>query len=306
MEYLVAAYTDTGIRKETNQDSICVRRAAITGGGETVLAVVCDGMGGLKKGEVASAAAVNAFGQWFDTNLSNFPALCGTDFSQIRHHWRMLTKELHQNLLRYSAKEGVQLGTTVAAFFAYGDRYLIMNIGDSRIYERKKALRQLTQDQSLVAREVAAGRITADESRHHPQRNILLQCLGTGEQIVPAFAEGRVQNDALYLLCSDGLCHELSHKEMEERFQAIYLKSKDVMTATLHDAIELCKHRGETDNITALLLKTQESVYVRPQKSGISRIKQMLHIAAPDTAAPAAVLLETAQVVHTQEVVGRE
>ena len=90
MEYLVAAYTDTGIKKETNQDSICVRRAAVTGIGETILAVVCDGMGGLKKGEVASAAAVNAFGRWFDTNLSNLPMLCSTDFSQIRHHWRRL------------------------------------------------------------------------------------------------------------------------------------------------------------------------------------------------------------------------
>mgnify|MGYP000155984801 FL=1 len=115
-----------------------------------------------------------------------------------------------------------------------------------------------------------------------------------------------MQNDALYLLCSDGLCHELSHKEIEDRFQAIYLKSKDAMIAALRETTELCKHRGETDNITALLLKTQESVYVRPQKSGINRIKQMLHIAVPDDAAPVAMLLETAQVIHTQEVVDRE
>ena len=78
------------------------------------------------------------------------------------------------------------------------------------------------------------------------------------------------------------------------------------MIAALRETTELCKHRGETDNITALLLKTQESVYVRPQKSGINRIKQMLHIAVPDNAAPVAMLLETAQVIHTQEVVDRE
>ena len=53
-------------------------------------------------------------------------------------------------------------------------------------------------------------------------------------------------------------------------------------------------------------MKTQESVYVRPQKSGINRIKQMLHIAVPDDAAPVAMLLETAQVIHTQAVVDRE
>ena len=79
---------------------------------------------------------------------------------------------------------------------------------------------------------------------------------------------------------------------MEDRFQAIYLKSKDAMTAALREATELCKRRGETDNITALLLKTQESVYVRPQKSGIKRIKQMLRIAVPDDATPVAMLLD--------------
>lgn len=78
------------------------------------------------------------------------------------------------------------------------------------------------------------------------------------------------------------------------------------MTTTLREATELCKHRGETDNITAILLKTQESVYVRPPKSGISRIKQVLHIAVPDDVAPSTMLLETAQVIHTQEAVAQE
>lgn len=305
MEYLVAAYTDTGIQKETNQDSICVRRAAVAGIGETVLAVVCDGMGGLKKGEVASASAVNAFGAWFDASLLRLPALCGSDFSQVRHQWVTLVEELHHDLLRYSGEAKVQLGTTVAVFFAYGDRYITMNIGDSRVYERKKKLRQLTQDQSLVAREIAAGRITEEESRHHPQRNILLQCLGAGEQITPVFTEGKVQNDALYLLCSDGLCHELSPAELADRFQAVYLKSKDAMTSALHEATELCKRRGESDNITSILLKTQESSYVKPKSAGVDRLKQILHIASPDNQAPTATLLETAQVTHTREVIGR-
>lgn len=306
MEYLVAAYTDTGVRKETNQDSICVRRASIVGSGETVLAVVCDGMGGLKKGEVASAAAVNAFGRWFDDNLQQLPALCCTEFSQVRLQWWRLVEKLHQELLRYSAKTQIQLGTTVAAFFAYGDRYLTMNIGDSRVYERKSAFRQLTKDQSLVAREVAAGRITEEESRHHPQRNVLLQCVGAGEHITPVFSEGKVQNKALYLLCSDGLCHEMSLEELEEHFQYVYLVSKDAMTAALKEATELCERRGETDNITALLIKTRESDYLKPKKAGMEKLKRMLHIASSNTNAQPAILLETAQITHTKEVIGHQ
>jgi len=303
MEYLVAAYTDTGMQKETNQDSICVRRASVSGAGETVLAVVCDGMGGLKKGEVASAAAVNAFGAWFDANLALFPILCGADFSTVRRQWSSMVEELHHGLLRYSEMNGVQLGTTVAAFFAYKDRYLIINIGDSRIYEQRKSLCQLTQDQSLVAREIAAGRITEEESRHHPQRNVLLQCLGVGEQIVPVFTEGKVQNDALYLLCSDGLNHEITPTEIEKRFQPIYLNSKEAMTTALYEATELCKNRGETDNITSVLLRAQESEYMQPKKTGVGKLKEIFHITSREAGPPVVALLETAQVTHTQEVI---
>ena len=304
MEYLVAAYTDTGVQKGTNQDSICVRRAAIAGIGETVLAVVCDGMGGLKKGEVASASVVRSFGSWFDNNLSQFRVLCGADFSEVRRQWTAMVERQHRALLCYSMESGTQLGTTVAAFFAYGDRYLTLNIGDSRIYERKQRLRQLTQDQSLVAREIAAGRITEEESRHHPQRNILLQCLGTGEQIItPVFSEGKVQNDALYLLCSDGLIHELSSEEIEKRLQFLYLNSKESLTAVLYEATELCKVRGERDNITSILLKAQESCYVRPRKTGGERLKQIFRAAPSDQLSPAVTLLETAEIIHAREVI---
>lgn len=306
MEYLVAAYTDTGVRKETNQDSICIRRAAVSGRGEAILAVVCDGMGGLKKGEVASATAVNAFGAWFDANLSRLSTFGNNDFTQVRRQWGALVDELHQGLLSYAKKNMTQLGTTVAAFFAYGDRYLTMNIGDSRIYERKKALRQLTEDQSLVAREIAAGRITEEESRHHPQRNILLQCLGAGDQVTPVFTEGKVQGDALYLLCTDGLSHEVSPKELEERFQAVYLNSKDAMTSALREVTELCMARGETDNITSILLKTKESELIAPKQTVMGRLKKIFQIGSGETEQSFATLLETAQITHTEEVIDLE
>ncbi len=305
MEFLVAAYTDTGIQKETNQDSICVRRAAVPGAGEVVMAVVCDGMGGLKKGEVASAAGVNAFGAWFDKNLAGLPAICGTDFSLVQRQWTELLVGLHGDLLRYAAGNRVQLGTTVTAILTYQDRYMTVNIGDSRIYERKKVLRQLTQDQSLVAREISLGRITEEESRHHPQRNILLQCLGSGDRVSPVFTEGKLQNDALYLLCSDGLVHEVSPEELSDRLQAVYLNSKDSMTAALHETAELCKSRGETDNITAVLIKAHESGYMEPKKSGVKKLWQKLHQDPQGNKIVTAFLIETAQITHTQEAIGR-
>lgn len=302
MEYLAAAYTDIGVCKETNQDSICVRRAAVPGQGEIVLAVVCDGMGGLKKGELASAAVVNAFGMWFDRHLLELPLLCGADLSQVRSQWTDLIVCAHQAMLRYSAAYRVQLGTTVSAFLACGGRYLTLTVGDSRIYERRDHLCQLTQDQSLVAREIAAGRITEAEGRHHPQRNVLLQCIGAGGQILPVFTEGRVRAGALYLLCSDGLVHELTPAELEERFRPASLTAKAAMTAALQSAVELCKTRGETDNITAILLRADESRYtpaVRPRMEKLHRL--LSRRASTPVVSTEIMLLETAQIVHTQE-----
>lgn len=304
MEYMVAAYTDKGIQKGTNQDSFCVRRAMVSDVGEMVMVVVCDGMGGLKKGEVASAAGITAFGKWFDRNLSQLPSICGTDFSLVRKQWEALIELLHQDLLQYASENQVQIGTTLTAMLAYGDRYLTVNVGDSRIYERKKALRQLTQDQSLVAREVASGRITEDESRHHPQRNVLLQCLGTGTGVSPVFTEGKVQHEAIYLLCTDGLVHEISAEELTDKLQPAYLNSKDDLTRSLSEMTELCKQRGETDNITSVLLKTKESSYKEVRQNVFKKILGKLR---SDNTVPkiGAALIETAQIVHTQEVIGQ-
>lgn len=281
-----------------------MRRAAVVDVGETVLAVVCDGMGGLKKGEVASATVIDAFGKWFDAHLQMFPALCGTDFSQVRLQWTTIINELHLALLSYSAENRVQLGTTVSAFFAYADRYLTLTVGDSRIYEKKTSgLRQLTQDQSLVAREVALGRITEEQSRHHPQRNVLLQCIGVGDHIAPAFTEGRIGGDTLYLICTDGFAHELLCSDMEQRLNTVYLSSKNDMTAVLCEMTELCKARGETDNITAVLLKSAESGRRKRKRIDLKRLwRKILH---PQKVpyAQKATLLETAQIIHTSETI---
>lgn len=303
MEYTIAAYTDVGIQKESNQDSFCVRRAAVPGGGELLMAVVCDGMGGLQKGEVASAAAVRTFGGWFDGNLDRLPALCGRGFEPVRHQWEDLIRDLHSRLLAYARDRRVQLGTTLTAFLACGSRYLTVNVGDSRIYENQRQLRQLTQDQSLVAREIASGRITGEEARHHPQRNVLLQCLGAGAAVTPVFTEGTLLSGAVYLLCSDGFVHELSPAELGEALLPLRLGTREAMTETLTGLTETCKRRGETDNITAVLVKTRESGIAPAAPAGLRGLLGRLRgPKEPGVTAPlGAALLETAQIVHTTE-----
>lgn len=302
MEYQFAAYTDTGFSKKTNQDSLCVRRSSLGEMGEAILAVVCDGLGGLKKGEVASAAAAMAMGNWFDKKLPQLQMLCTHDFSPVRQEWRQLLEELHQQLIRYAAKENVQMGTTLTAILAIGDRYLTANIGDSRIYERFHSLRQLTQDHSLVSQEIAAGHITEDQARTHPQRNILLQCLGMGAEAVPDFTEGRIRGGALYLLCSDGFVHEVSASELAEQLDVLRLLTHEDMNEALRMIVENCRRRGEQDNITAVLFRAKESSCNANSTSVLQHLLNRLWPKPEEKTDPIKpVLLETTQIIHTQE-----
>lgn len=299
MEYMVAIHTDQGIRRATNQDSACFRRAMLPSVGEVVMAVICDGMGGLEKGELASAECVLAFENWFDANLPHLASICDVNFSFVQRQWIDLLSHLHNDLLAYGKKTQSQIGTTVSAILTYRDRYLTVNIGDSRIYERKDALIQLTEDHSLVASEIASGKITQEESRHHPQRNILLQCLGCGTGVVPAFCEGKIRHNALYLLCTDGLVHEITPRELSEQLQPLYLRSKEAMADVLYRLTELCKERGEDDNISAMLIKTQESHYREPKGLGLWRALKKERPQGNAPACPA--LIESAQMIHTDE-----
>lgn len=302
MEYIVAAYTDIGTQKKTNQDSLCIRRATIPQYGEVVMAVLCDGMGGLQKGELASAYAVQTFGAWFDQNMNRLSELCAENFEQVRRQWTTLILSLHSRIRTHSQEHGIQMGTTLTAILTYDGRYLTVNIGDSRIYERKYALKQLTVDQSLVAKEIALGRITKEQARHHPQRNILLQCLGVGDSVTPVFTGGIVVGNGLYLLCSDGFVQEVSEAEMEASLDPMVLMTKELLTQRLAELTAVCKQRGEKDNITAILCRTAESQYT-PPPSVLKQTLQKLHIKKRPDINNQATLLETAQIVHTGETI---
>ena len=98
MKFCATADTDIGISKQTNQDSILVKHAN-TKFGQILLAVVCDGMGGLSKGELSSAMVIQAFSDWFDKELPyEFPQI---DMNVIAGKWELLLKELKVNILEY-------------------------------------------------------------------------------------------------------------------------------------------------------------------------------------------------------------
>lgn len=254
MDFLLSANTDVGIVKATNQDSLTIKLIN-SRQGKIVLAVLCDGMGGLSKGEVASASVINAFDRWSKTEL---PKLCdeGITDSAIRTHWEQIISEENNLIMSYGKANGVRLGTTVVAMLLTQDRYYILNVGDSRAYEITNELKQITFDQTFVAREIALGNMTEAEAEKDSRRNVLLQCVGASDDVYPEMFFGEVKCNAVYMLCSDGFRHEITNEEIYNSFRPEILTDTDIMTNNTINLIELNKRRNERDNITVALART--------------------------------------------------
>lgn len=255
MEFLTATHTDVGIKKKTNQDSILVHQAQ-TDYGAILLAVVCDGMGGLSKGEVASAEMIREFSRWFQEELPEL-LYSGMRPEALRVSWENLVVSVNHRIADYADRLSVTMGTTCVAFLAIEDIYYIMNIGDSRVYMLSDNIYQLTKDQTYVQREIDAHRMTPMEAEASPQRSVLLQCIGASEVVQPDFFTGSIEANQCYLLCSDGFRHVVGSTEI---FRLCAPSSADhpaAMKAGLEQLTELNKNRMETDNISAVLIRTR-------------------------------------------------
>ena len=254
MRFIATADTDIGISKDTNQDSVLIKHAK-TDGKEVLLAVVCDGMGGLSKGELASATVIRAFAQWFDEEIPY--ELENVDLQVIGAKWSLLLKELNAQILEYSKENSIEgVGTTFSGILFIDDQYVIGHVGDTRIYHIGASLTQLTTDQTFVAREISRGTMTLEQAKTDKRRNLLLQCIGASKVVEPQIICGKTEKGA-YMLCSDGFRHEITEAEIYESLNPINLMNKDAMHNNAKYLIEQNKSREEKDNISVLLIKAE-------------------------------------------------
>ncbi len=254
MRFLTAYHTDVGIRKKTNQDALLLEQAS-TDYGEVLLAAVCDGMGGLAKGELASATLIRRLSHWFYQEL---PQLLyeGLQSEDLRKSWEQLILETNQRIAAYGRQRGISLGTTCVLFLAVDRVYYLMNIGDSRAYLLSDRLYQLTKDQTYCQREIDLGRMTPEQAALDPQRSVLLQCVGASDVVIPDFFAGSLEPHQCFLICSDGFVHVISPQEIYQALNPAVSGAAEGMKESLVNLVELVKARRERDNISAMLLKT--------------------------------------------------
>ena len=252
MNFIGTAVTDIGNVKQTNQDSVCVKIANTEKNEHVAMVVLCDGMGGLDKGELASATVIRAFIAWFENELPKH--LTRLNWKTVSSDWERLIKEQNYRISQYGKQIDVSLGTTVTAMLIIENKYLISHVGDSRVYEIAKGFRQLTEDQTFIAREIKKGTMTPEQAAKDPRRNMLLQCVGASRNVEPQMLTGDIKEDTVFMFCSDGFRHVLSDEEMYESFNPVNAVNAVTMEQNSKKLIDVVKSRNERDNITVALL----------------------------------------------------
>ncbi|MGL5152203.1 MAG: PP2C family protein-serine/threonine phosphatase [Clostridium sp.] len=253
MNFLIGYDTDIGLRKSGNQDALVIKTAR-SPYGRIGLFAVCDGMGGLADGHLASASVVSGLKAWFDKEVRyiNFNNLSDSDILFLVNK---KIEEINLRVKDYGENKGVSLGTTLTMIFSINDRGFIFQSGDSRAYKIKNGVEQITRDQSYIQREIERGNLTVEESRNHPKKNILLGCIGVKEDIDIDMKSLKVNEGEVYLICSDGLYRKLYDDEICECFTLNNYATLEEINARIKGAINMVKSRKERDNITAIVFK---------------------------------------------------
>jgi len=250
--------SDVGMHRKINEDSYWCQTMW---GQEATLLVVCDGMGGHKAGEVASRTAVETF---CDLIISSPCLSSGIDEikeeirSKISAAVREANKKIYKLSREYNEMSG--MGTTLVAAIEYKGLLIIANIGDSRIYiSTPIRTQQLSHDHSFVQYLIDTNKITKEEAKSYPRKNVITRAVGIGPQaeVDIFFADLKQWGNGYLLLCSDGLSNYVSEKDISNMFnRASKIDPGPHGTSDLEFAVNefiaTANNSGGADNITAL------------------------------------------------------
>lgn len=236
--------TDPGCARSQNQDAYQM----IELDKNTLLCVVCDGMGGAKSGNVASSLALEVFVQ------------------EVKNTWNAeMEAERLEQLLTNAAKlanftvydqaqqfvEFTGMGTTMVAALVHSKTVAVLNVGDSRCYSIDAGgIRQITVDHSLVQLMIQRGEILPEQAKTYPGKNLITRAIGTESVVKCDIFHRRLEQGEYLLLCSDGLSNVIDEQEI--LFEVIHGQDQQHCCERL---LEIAKNRGAPDNVTCVLIQ---------------------------------------------------
>ena len=236
--------TDPGCVRPQNQDAYHIEELDRN----TVLCIVCDGMGGAKSGNIASSLAVDVFVQ------------------EIKRTWKAnMDREQLDKMLFNAVKltnftvydqaqqfeEFTGMGTTLVAVLVSEKTATVVNVGDSRAYcVDRNGISQLTVDHSVVQMMVARGEMSPEQAKHYPGKNLITRAIGTEPSVKCDIFHQKVNRGDCLVLCTDGLSNIIDEQEI--LFEVVHGEQKQQCCQRL---LEIAKNRGAPDNVTSVLIE---------------------------------------------------
>ena len=237
--------TDPGCVRAQNQDAFQIVQLDRN----TLLGVVCDGMGGAKSGNIASSLAIDVFVQDIRRMHKS-----GMSRDQVEQMLRGAAKLA--NFTVYDQSQEVEdfggMGTTLVAAYISGRRATIVNVGDSRCYAvNREGIQQITTDHSLVQMMLRRGELTEEQARFYPGKNYITRAIGTEPTVECDIFTWKLERGDALLLCSDGLHGIVDDQEI--LFEVVHGVNKAICCQRL---LNIAKTRGAPDNVTSVLVMT--------------------------------------------------
>jgi serine/threonine protein phosphatase PrpC len=236
--------TDIGNVRSENQDSYAIQNVPSPENINSVLAVVADGVGGGKAGSVASLTAVEALKE-----------ICLNSTGDSREIIKKALQSANTRIFEKSNSEELCRGmaTTCTALMIKGESVTIGHVGDSRAYLiRDGKITLLTEDHTLPRKLFRSGLIGKNDIERHPQGNVLTNALGSREEVDPDTVFAELQDQDIFLLCSDGLYKYLNFTELLETVNEAGVE------ASPEKLVAIAKERGGDDNITVVIVQAIE------------------------------------------------
>ena len=235
--------TDPGCIRPQNQDTYQIEQLD----SNSLIAVVCDGMGGAKSGNIASSLAADVFVQEVHRSWKG-----GMDQKRIDQMlWnavKLANFTVYDQAQQFEEFNG--MGTTLVAALIHGRKVTIAHVGDSRAYGiNSDGIRQLTKDHSLVQLMLERGELTPDQVRNYPGKNLITRAIGTESTVDCDLTHWEMVRGDSLLLCSDGLSNLMDEQEL--LFEVVHGVNKQYCCQRL---LDIAKKRGAPDNVTSVLV----------------------------------------------------
>ena len=235
--------TEAGMVRAQNQDYYSVLKL----GRDQLLAIVCDGMGGARSGNIASKLAVDVFTGEVQRNIRSNMKQEKID-EMLTTSLTLANKAVYEQSLLSEEYKG--MGTTLVAALFQKDQVTVVNVGDSRAYLfNDDGVTGITTDHSLVEMMVQRGELSREAAKYHPGKNLITRAVGTEEEVACDLFHHQLNKGDCVLLCSDGLSNVMSDQEI--LFEVVHGVNKSDCCQRL---MNIANFRGSPDNVTIALV----------------------------------------------------